>query len=249
VADGVTVSVVIPVKDDAPALRRCLELLAQQTVAPLEVVVVDNGSVDDSAAVATAYGARVVAEPTPGIPAAASTGYDAALGELIARCDADSAPPPDWVERMVRGMEGGGSDGRPLHALTGTGRFYDLPRLLAGPALWLYLGTFYLTVHAALGHTALWGSNMVFRRSTWLEVRDRVHRDDPELHDDIDLAFAFGPGRAIRYDRTVRVGVSARSLKGRRQRRRRLDRAFRTLRVNWAVQPPWERWQERLRLR
>src|SRR3954452_8207081 len=90
-----TVSVVIPVKDDAVALERCLRLLGQQTVAPLEVVVVDNGSRDASAAGARRHGARVVTEPTPGIPAAASTGYDAARGDLIARCDADSVPDTD----------------------------------------------------------------------------------------------------------------------------------------------------------
>ena len=86
-----SVSVVIPVKDDAVALRSCLEVLTRQSLAPLEIVVVDNGSSDDSAAVAMAYGARVVAEPSPGIPAAASTGYDAARGEVIARTPLSTA--------------------------------------------------------------------------------------------------------------------------------------------------------------
>jgi hypothetical protein len=235
-----SVSVVIPVKDDAPALRRCLDHLAVQTVAPLEVVVVDNGSVDDSAAVAAAYGARVVPEPRPGIPAAAATGYDAAVGDIIARCDADSAPPPDWVERIVRGLERPG-----VEAVTGTGWFYDLPRGVNRVAQWAYLGTFFVSVYAALGHPALWGSNMAMRSRAWRQVSDAVHRDDPDLHDDMDLAFALGPGRTIRYDRGLRVGVSARCLSGRHQLARRLRRATRTLRVNWAEQRPWERWAAR----
>lgn len=234
------VSVVIPVKDDAPALHVCLEHLQRQSVAPYEVVVVDNGSSDDSAAVAAAYGARVVPEQRPGIPAAAATGYDAATGDIIARCDADSAPPPDWVARIVAGLQ------EPqVEAVTGTGWFYDLPRGVRTVMQWAYLGTFFLTVHAALGHSALWGSNMALRRRTWLEVRDAVHRDDPELHDDMDLAFVMGPHRLIRYDRRLRVGVSARCLSGRRQLVRRLRRALRTLQVNWAVQRPWERWAAR----
>jgi glycosyltransferase involved in cell wall biosynthesis len=102
-----SVSVVIPVKDDAVPLERCLAALARQSVAPLEVVVVDNGSVDDSAGVAARYGARVVPEPAPGIPAAAATGYDAALGDVIARCDADTLPPPDWVARLLAGLHPG----------------------------------------------------------------------------------------------------------------------------------------------
>ena len=236
-----SVSVVIPVKDDAVPLRRCLTLLSRQTVAPLEVVVVDNGSVDDSAAVATAYGARVVPEPAPGIPAAAATGYDAARGDLIARCDADSAPPADWVARIAARLAAEPD----VHAVTGWGWFHDMPRGGARAAFVAYLGAFYVAVYAALGHPPLWGSNMAIRRTTWHDVRDHVHRADPELHDDIDLAFALGPSRAIRYDRALRVGVSARCLHGRTQLRRRLARAFRTLRVNWAGQPPWQRWAAR----
>ncbi|MDX6367652.1 MAG: hypothetical protein QOK30_2728, partial [Nocardioidaceae bacterium] len=66
-----TVSVVIPVRDDAAALRGCLHSLTCQTMAPMEIVVVDNASTDDSAAIAIRYGARIVAEPVVGIPAAA----------------------------------------------------------------------------------------------------------------------------------------------------------------------------------
>jgi glycosyltransferase involved in cell wall biosynthesis len=241
--DGLsTVSVVIPVKDDAAALERCLTLLTEQTVAPLEVVVVDNGCTDDSPCVARRHGARLVTEPAPGIPAAASTGYDAALGDVIARCDADSVPPSDWVERIARTMTACPG----VDALTGNGRFYDTPRTVAALLRPVYLGSYYLLVHAALGHTTLWGSNMAIRRSVWQEVRHLVHRADPELHDDMDLAFALGPMREVRYDRRLVVGVSARSVRGRRQLRRRLDRAVRTLQVNWKVQPPWLRWQARL---
>jgi glycosyltransferase involved in cell wall biosynthesis len=234
-----TVSVVIPVKDDAVLLRRCLDALAEQTVRPLEVVVVDNGSTDDSAAVATAHGAKVVTEPMPGIPAAASTGYDAARGDVIARCDADSLPPPDWVDAILRGLGDG-------DAVTGSGTFYDLPPVLRRVMRWLYLGTYFTSLHLALGHPVLWGSNMAIRREAWTAVRGRVHRDDPELHDDIDLAFALGPHRLVRHDRRLTVGVSARCLRGGPQLRRRMRRAVRTLRLGWKQQPPWERWQHRL---
>jgi len=44
-----SVSVVIPVRDDAEALETCLELLARQSIEPLEIVVVDNGSSDEAA--------------------------------------------------------------------------------------------------------------------------------------------------------------------------------------------------------
>ncbi|MGO1335796.1 MAG: glycosyltransferase family 2 protein [Cellulosimicrobium funkei] len=229
-----TVSVVVPVRDDAAALDRCLARIARQTVAPLEVVVVDNASRDDSALVARRWGAVVVREERVGIPAAAATGYDAARGDVIARLDADSLPDPGWVQRVVDRMAADPT----LDAMTGTGTFDDLPRGARAAVAIAYLGAYYVLCHLALGHTALWGSCMALRRSACTAVRDAVVRDDPEVHDDLDLSFRLGPGRRTVLDRSWRVGVSARSLRGRRQRRRRMDRAWRTLRVNWAVAPP-----------
>ncbi|HLV04969.1 glycosyltransferase family 2 protein [uncultured Georgenia sp.] len=238
-----SVSVVVPARNDAPALERCLRALARQTRRPLEVVVVDNGSTDGTAEVARRHGARVVTEPRVGIPMAAATGYDAAAGEIIARLDADSLPSVDWVARVAAAL----ADPR-RHAVTGVGRFHELPRT-GGVVAAVYLGAYYGLCHAALGHHPLWGSCMALRRSTWQEVRAQVHDDDAELHDDLDLAFALGPHRSVRLDRTLVVGVSARSLVGAAQLRRRFRRAFRTLAVNWAVAPPWDRWAVRLGLR
>lgn len=238
-----TVSVVIPVQDDADELLECLRLLALQTVAPLEVVVVDNGCTDDSAAVAEAAGARVVVEPRLGIPPAAATGYDAATGDVVARLDADSRPGPDWIARVAGAMTDPEVD-----AVTGAGWFHDLPPLLGRIATLAYLGAYYVLTYLALGHHPLWGSSMAIRRTSWERVRGRVHRFD-DVHDDMDLAFALGPESVIRYDRALRLGVSGRSVRGRRQLARRMDRAVTTLRLNWAERPPWKRWQDRFRPR
>jgi glycosyltransferase involved in cell wall biosynthesis len=233
------VSVVIPARDDARALQRCLAALADQTWPPDEIVVVDNGSTDDTAEVGRTHGARIVPEPRRGIPLAAAAGYDAATGELILRCDADTVPGRRWVERLA-----GALDRRPdLDAVTGVGSFEDLPPLLRQTAAAAYLCAYYLLTHLALGHTSLWGSNMALRRAVWADVRGSVHRDDPEVHDDLDLAFVMGPTRRIRLV-PVAVGVSARSLRlG--QWGTRLRRATRTLQLNWRVSPPWLRWRDR----
>ena len=74
------ISVVVPVLNDADELRGCLAALCGQTRSADEIVVVDNGCSDDSAAVALAAGARVIEETVRGVPAAAAAGYDSASG-------------------------------------------------------------------------------------------------------------------------------------------------------------------------
>lgn len=237
-----TLSVVIPVKDDAPALDRCLDMLARQTTAPLEIIVVDNGADDHTPQVATRHGVRLITEPAPGIPAAAAAGYDATRGDVVVRCDADTRPPPDWLHRIRQAF----TDHPELDAITGCGDFYGVPRWRAAVQGRTYLATYYLTMHGALAHPPLWGSNMAVRRHRWQAVREAVHRTDPEVHDDVDLAFALGPHVVIRRDPTLRVGVSGRSLTGMTQWRRRLRRGVRTIRVNWRRTPVWRRWEVRL---
>ena len=79
-----TVSVIIPCLDDAVFLSACLEALGRQSRRADEVIVVDNGSSDDSVAVAEAAGVRVIREPRRGIWAATAAGFDAATGDLLA---------------------------------------------------------------------------------------------------------------------------------------------------------------------
>lgn len=234
-----TVSVVIPVKDDADVLRECLAALAAQTVPPDEVVVVDNGSADESADVARAAGARVVAEPEPGIPAASARGFDEARSEIVARLDADSLPPADWIERIATAFAADPE----LTALTGPATFIDGPERWRRPLAFAYLGSYFAVVTPALGHVPLFGSNFAARRTAWLEVRDRVHRHDPLMHDDMDLSVHLGPRRRIRYDHSLMVGVSMRALSG--DRMLRLRRGMHSIVSHWPAEFPWYRWYRR----
>jgi hypothetical protein len=163
------------------------------------------------------------------------------VGDVVARCDADSLPGARWLERLVDPLL---SDPL-LVAVTGLGRFHDAPRGLRTLSSVTYLGAYYLAVPLALGHLPVWASNMAFRREAWLSVSASVHRD-ADVHDDMDLSFALGPHRRIRLV-PVSVDISARSLRGREQRRRRLARARTTLEVNWHESPPWGRWRDRYR--
>ncbi|CAH0155464.1 glycosyltransferase [Microbacterium foliorum] len=232
------ISVVIPVKDDAALLTRCLSALAAQDRPADEIIVVDNGSSDDSADRARAAGARVVRCEDPGIPAAASAGYDAADGDLILRLDADCVPEPGWVGAVATAFAAEAD----IAAFTGRARFTDGPVVLRAPLALIYLGAYRALLGLTLGHPPLFGSNLAFRREAWEAVRHEVHRDDPELHDDLDLAFHLGAGHRIGILTEVRMGMSMRPFTDGRFRRR-VHRGYRSVVVHWPHDFPPRRWR------
>lgn len=236
------VSVVVPVRDDAVHLRRCLAALAVQTVRADEVVVVDNGSSDDSAAVATSAGAVVLSEPVRGIARASARGYDRASGDVIVRLDADSVPPPGWIAEAVRLL-----DAPEVVAVTGPGRPYDGGRLLRWTWDAVYMGPYFVLMRGALARPPLFGSAMAMRRSTWAAVRRRAHVDDPEVHDDVDLSMQLDPAWRVLAAPSLTVLVSARPFSGLGSAWLRTRRAFHTFHVNGRRANPVRRWARRLR--
>jgi glycosyltransferase involved in cell wall biosynthesis len=200
------ISVVIPALNDAVMLARCLEALAAQTRKADEIIVVDNGSTDDTADIARAGGALVILEPKRGIPAATAAGFDAATGDVIARLDADSIPAPDWVERI----EADFARDQGLAAVTGPGEFYGANRFTRRAGEVLYIGGMFWSMGWLLGHPPLFGSNFAIRSGTWARIRDTCHRDVRKLHDDLDMSFQFTPGMRIERDDRLHVGISAR---------------------------------------
>lgn len=222
------VSVVIPSLNDAVMLRACLQALAAQTRQPDEIVVVDNGSTDDTARIARDAGARVVDEPMRGIFPATAAGFDAATGDVFARLDADSVPPVDWVERLMAAFE----DDPQLDALSGPGSFYGGSAAVHWVAENLYIGGYIWFVSLLLGHDPLFGSNLGLRATAWARLRETVHRDRREIHDDLDLSINLAPDMTPRFDRSLRVGVSARPFSSFSGLRRRVVWAFATLELN-----------------
>ena len=238
-------SVVIPVKDDARMLEQCLAALARQTRSPHEVIVVDNGSSDDSAQVAAAWGATVLHEPAPGIWAAAATGFDAAHGDILVRCDADSRPPHDWLERIEDAL-----DARPdAVAISGPGRFYDLASAFRAIADVVYMRAYFWSMRAALGNNAVFGSNFAVRASTWAGIADLVHRSDPEVHDDMDLGYHLDPADVVLYDGALWVGISGRPFSDAGSMLLRTRRAFHTVAVHGIHDQPIGRWRRRVKSR
>jgi glycosyltransferase involved in cell wall biosynthesis len=107
------VSVIVPVRDRAELLTKTLRGLAEQTYVDFEVVVIDDGSKDESADVARRAGAdgvmnvRLVQTSGIGSVAARCAGIAEASGEVLAFTDSDCVPEPGWLAAGVAAMDKG----------------------------------------------------------------------------------------------------------------------------------------------
>lgn len=104
------ISIVIPAFNEERNITRCLDSLAlQDTTEAFEVIVVDNGSTDDTRSVAEGYAGRlnirVLDEPKRGRGAARAAGFAAASGDVIFSTDADTVVPPHWIETFLAILE------------------------------------------------------------------------------------------------------------------------------------------------
>jgi GT2 family glycosyltransferase len=97
------VSVVIPAYENAAGLAECLQALVASVESPLEIIVVDDGSGDDTSAVASRLGARALRlERNSGAGAARNHGARAASGEILLFVDSDVVVGPDTVGHVAR---------------------------------------------------------------------------------------------------------------------------------------------------
>lgn len=95
------VSVIIPVHNCDRYLAEAIDSVLAQTYRPLEIIVVDDGSTDDSAAVAKGYTLLYEYQPKSGAGAARNRGAVLAQGEFLAFLDADDRWEPDKLHQQM----------------------------------------------------------------------------------------------------------------------------------------------------
>ncbi|MFL5829175.1 MAG: glycosyltransferase family 2 protein [Solirubrobacteraceae bacterium] len=227
-----SVAVVIPTRNRAEYLRTTLRSLAAQDVAgAYQVVVVDDGSNDNTGEIAAGWGAAYIRHEQPrGINVARNAGVRASAAPLIAFLDDDAYAPPDWLAAIVAGAaryEDADAFGGPIRAVfegrapRGCGRE-------APPITTLDLG----------GHDTdadmVWGTNMAIRRRAF----ERFGAFDDALHSHGDeedwlLGLRAGGGRIVylagagvdhlRVGRDVRLPALLRAAYGRGRAARATD--------------------------
>ena len=109
------VSVVVPMFNVATYLQDCLDSLAQQSLRDIEVVMVDDGSTDDTADIAAAMAKRderfrLVQQPNGGLGNARNNGAEVATGEFLAFLDSDDIVPRHAYETLLGALDKSGSD-------------------------------------------------------------------------------------------------------------------------------------------
>lgn len=200
------ISLIIPVFNEEKYIARCLDSIAGQKVKPDEVIVVNNNCTDSTLSIVGNYPfVRVVNEKKQGMIAARNAGFNAAQYEIIARCDADTKLPSNWIARIHRNFAR-----RAIDALTGPITYYDAPIKTS------LLARAYLDMMKPIhrGGETLVGPNMVLTKEIWNKVKDKVCLNDKHVHEDIDLAYHIQEeGGKIRRDNTFIAGTSSRRIR------------------------------------
>jgi glycosyltransferase involved in cell wall biosynthesis len=186
-SDGPLVSVVMPVLDEEEAIGPCIEKI-RATFASAgidgEIVVCDNGSTDDSVAIAERMGARVVHQPLRGYGNAYLKGFASARGRYLVMGDADDTYDFTMIPQFVGALEGGQQFVTGSRYLGGgDAQITALHRYFGNPALTrilnLLFGTRYTDVYCGF---------RAFSRETY----DTIRPVSPGMEFNLELAINAG---------------------------------------------------------
>jgi GT2 family glycosyltransferase len=211
------ISVVVCTYNGGATLRECLEGVLTLHYPDYEVIVVSDGSTDDSAAIASSYdGIRVLETEQDGLASARNTGMNAATGEIVAYIDDDAIPDPGWLAQLASTFTAGR-----LAAVGG-------PNVLPPESGWIAEcvanapggPTHVLVSDREAEHVP--GCNMAIRK----DALERIGGFDPQFRaagDDVDVCWrlldsgeriGFSPGAVVLHHRRRSVRAYLRQQRG-----------------------------------
>lgn len=211
-----SVSVVVCTHNGARTLERCLAGLEDLDYPDFEVIVVDDGSTDESAEIAARHRCRLISTENRGLASARNTGLHETRGEIVAYIDDDAHPDAHWLRYLVATMQDGG--------FAGAGG-PNLPPQDDGPVARCVAEAPGGPVHVLTSDREaehLPGCNMAFRRS----ALEDVGGFDPQFRvagDDVDICWrllgaggrlGFSPAAVVWHSRRPSVRAYLRQQRG-----------------------------------
>lgn len=105
--ESVKVSVIVPIYNVEKYIGKCILSIIEQTYKNIEIILVDDGSLDDSGNIADEYATRdnrikVIHKANAGVSAARNSGLDAATGDFVCFSDGDDYVMPYYVEHLLK---------------------------------------------------------------------------------------------------------------------------------------------------
>jgi glycosyltransferase involved in cell wall biosynthesis len=210
-------SIVIPAYNEEKYIARCLQSVLTQietleTARDIEVIVVNNASVDRTAEIAGEFaGVLIVDESERGLVRARQAGFTASSGDLIANVDADTKLPAGWIEKVFTEFE----NNEKLVALSGPFIYTHsswLSALLV--AFWYRVGqlTHYLNQYILKRGAMLQGGNFILRRS----ALEKIGGYDTSIDfwgEDTDIATRISKVGKVKFTFDFPIYTSARRFK------------------------------------
>lgn len=100
-----SVSVIVPTFNRSTDLKKCLESLTEQTYRDFEIIVIDDGSTDETPKLAQTFKVRLIRnERNMGLRASWNRGVENSDSQFVAFTDDDAIPNPDWLEKLMSGF-------------------------------------------------------------------------------------------------------------------------------------------------
>jgi glycosyltransferase involved in cell wall biosynthesis len=193
---------IVPVRDGGAMFRQCLAAIKGSPISPHELIVVDDGSRDESAGWAASAGATVIKTATPGSGPAIARNLAAtrATGDLLFFCDADVQIQPDTLEHIQRIFTADPG----LTALFGS--YDDQPGDPGFLSQYRNLFHHYVHQHASEDASTFWSGCGIIRRDVFLEQGGFASRYQLPSIEDIELGCLVKQrGGRIRLDKTLQV--------------------------------------------
>lgn len=180
-----TISVIIPVYNVEKYLRKCLDSVLMQTYSKLEVILIDDGSADQSGAICDEYAAkdsRIVCQhqKNAGVSRARNRGIDLATGDYYHFLDSDDFLDLDAYEFLIKQMQQAGAEAIGFgHYITYPNREIERPRQEGETGVFDTEGTLYQ--HLFCGSNFVCTKLISARAIGTLRFSEDIYRDEDTL--------------------------------------------------------------------